>query len=104
MPVIGVRSTAWRNGSSSMALSASTTPAPSPASADTGRCVGDRFTDLDPDSLIARVQASPGLIGRDLVCTVTCDGLYQWSDGEWCWPTGFAQDVADPRDISRRGL
>jgi carbamoyl-phosphate synthase small subunit len=57
--------------------------------------------DLNPDSLIARVQASPGLIGRDLVRTVTCEGRYQWSDGEWRWPTGFAQNVADPRERFR---
>jgi carbamoyl-phosphate synthase small subunit len=51
-------------------------------------------TDLDSDSLIARVQASPGLIGRDLVCEVTCDGPYTWSDGEWGWPMGYARDIA----------
>jgi carbamoyl-phosphate synthase small subunit len=57
--------------------------------------------DLDPDSLIARVQASSGLIGRDLVCTVTCDRPYRWSDGDWRWPTGYAQDSADPRERFR---
>jgi carbamoyl-phosphate synthase small subunit len=49
-------------------------------------------TDLQPESLIARVQASPGLIGRDLVREVTCDGPYAWSAGEWGWPMGYAQD------------
>ena len=48
-------------------------------------------TDLDSDSLIARVQASPGLIGRDLVCEVTCDGPYAWTEGEWGWPHGLCQ-------------
>jgi carbamoyl-phosphate synthase small subunit len=50
--------------------------------------------DLDPNSLIARVQASPGLIGRDLVCEVTCDAPYTWTDGEWRWPEGSTTDVA----------
>jgi carbamoyl-phosphate synthase small subunit len=53
-------------------------------------------TDLDPRRLIARVQASPGLIGRDLVCEVTCQAQYTWSDGEWRWPEGDSQDDADP--------
>jgi carbamoyl-phosphate synthase small subunit len=53
-------------------------------------------TDLDPDHLIARVQASPGLIGRDLVCEVTCAGPYTWTDGEWRWSEGYASDSADP--------
>jgi carbamoyl-phosphate synthase small subunit len=54
--------------------------------------------DLDPDSLLTRAQVSPGLIGRDLVCEVTCDGPYTWSDGEWCWPMGYAKDIADRRE------
>jgi carbamoyl-phosphate synthase small subunit len=53
-------------------------------------------TDLQPDSLIARVQASPGLIGRDLVCEVTCARPYAWTDGEWNWPMGYAKDIGDP--------
>ena len=58
-------------------------------------------TDLDPARLIARVQASPGLIGRDLVCEVTCDGPYTWTDGEWRWPQGFAQESTEPRERFR---
>jgi carbamoyl-phosphate synthase small subunit len=46
---------------------------------------------LDPDRLVAKVRASPGLIGRDLVCEVTCDHLYTWTAGEWCWPHGYRQ-------------
>jgi len=37
--------------------------------------------DLDPESLVAKARASPGLVGRDLVQTVTCDAAYEWSDG-----------------------
>jgi carbamoyl-phosphate synthase small subunit len=46
--------------------------------------------DLDPDRLLAKVQATPGLIGRDLVREVTCDRPYAWSAGEWSWPAGYA--------------
>jgi carbamoyl-phosphate synthase small subunit len=52
-------------------------------------------TDLDPDNLIARVQGSPGLIGRDLVCEVTCDTPYTWTAGEWHWPEGYVDDTTN---------
>ena len=35
--------------------------------------------DLDPRSLVAKAQASPGLVGRDLVREVTCPGPYGWT-------------------------
>jgi carbamoyl-phosphate synthase small subunit len=57
--------------------------------------------DLAPDGLIARVQASPGLIGRDLVREVTCHAPYTWIDGEWRWPEGYAKASADPGERFR---
>ncbi|MBU4305288.1 MAG: glutamine-hydrolyzing carbamoyl-phosphate synthase small subunit [Candidatus Omnitrophica bacterium] len=36
--------------------------------------------DLDDKSLMKKVKASPGLIGRDLVKEVTCDEIWQWND------------------------
>jgi carbamoyl-phosphate synthase small subunit len=57
--------------------------------------------DLDPTSLIAKVQASPGLIGRDLVCEVTCNAPYAWIDGEWRWPEGASKDAVDPGERFR---
>jgi carbamoyl-phosphate synthase small subunit len=57
--------------------------------------------DLDPNHLIARVQGSPGLIGRDLVCEVTCDTQYTWSDGEWRWPEDAAKAVIGPDERFR---
>jgi carbamoyl-phosphate synthase small subunit len=53
-------------------------------------------TDIDPNRLIARVQASPGLIGRDLVCEVTCADRYTWTNGEWRWPDDSAGDPVVP--------
>ena len=46
--------------------------------------------DNDPGGLLAKVRASPGLIGRDLVCEVTCEQPYTWESGEWRWPDGHA--------------
>jgi carbamoyl-phosphate synthase small subunit len=34
--------------------------------------------DTDPDSLIAKAKASPGLVGRDLVKEVSCSEAYDW--------------------------
>jgi carbamoyl-phosphate synthase small subunit len=58
-------------------------------------------TEPDPNRLIARVQASPGLIGRDLVCEVTCDTPYTWRDGEWRWPDDAAKGVIGPDERFR---
>jgi carbamoyl-phosphate synthase small subunit len=38
-------------------------------------------TDLDPESLARKAQASPGLVGRDLVKEVTCAEPFEWTDG-----------------------
>jgi carbamoyl-phosphate synthase small subunit len=37
--------------------------------------------DLDPDSLLKKILASPGLVGRDLVERVTCGEPYAWREG-----------------------
>jgi carbamoyl-phosphate synthase small subunit len=37
--------------------------------------------DLDPSSLLGKIEAAPGLVGRDLVRGVTVDVPYQWEDG-----------------------
>ena len=37
--------------------------------------------DLDPASLQAKAQASPGLVGIDLVKEVTCEKAFRWIDG-----------------------
>jgi len=37
--------------------------------------------DLDPNSLVSKAKASPGLVGRDLVKEVTCKEPYHWTEG-----------------------
>lgn len=49
--------------------------------------------DLDPESLVEKAKASPGLIGRDLVKEVTCDKPYTWRHGEWRWPYGYSEEL-----------
>jgi carbamoyl-phosphate synthase small subunit len=45
--------------------------------------------DLDPARLVAKAQASPGLVGRDLVRTVTCAEPYEWTEGPWRLGRGY---------------
>ncbi|HSC72482.1 MAG TPA: glutamine-hydrolyzing carbamoyl-phosphate synthase small subunit, partial [Candidatus Methylomirabilis sp.] len=70
--------------------------------------------DDDPNSLVAKAKASPGLIGRDLVKEVCCEAPFTWSHGVWEWPRGYGEARAgDPlggreprpeRDISQLSL
>ncbi len=45
--------------------------------------------DLDPDSLVRKAKASPGLVGRDLVREVTSAEPYDWHLGEWHLGSGY---------------
>ncbi|HKJ05724.1 MAG TPA: glutamine-hydrolyzing carbamoyl-phosphate synthase small subunit [Geopsychrobacteraceae bacterium] len=47
--------------------------------------------DADPESLVAKAQQAPGLVGRDLVKEVTCDESYHWSQGTWALGSGYAE-------------
>jgi carbamoyl-phosphate synthase small subunit len=53
--------------------------------------------DGDPQSLVAKAKASPGLIGRDLVKEVSCAEPFTWSLGTWKWPRGYADASAESR-------
>jgi len=48
-------------------------------------------TDLDPDRLVAKAKASPGLIGRDLVKEVTSSSPYTWRQGTWQLGKGYPE-------------
>jgi carbamoyl-phosphate synthase small subunit len=43
----------------------------------------------DPNEIIAKAKASPGLIGRDLVKEVSCLSAYDWSEGRWELGSGY---------------
>ena len=50
---------------------------------------------LDPDALVARAKASPGLVGRDLVKEVTCAEPYDWDLGGWELGTGYRRPTKE---------
>lgn len=52
--------------------------------------------DIDPDSLVAKARAAPGLIGRDLVKEVTCSEPYGWAEGVWSIESGYSPAAASP--------
>lgn len=43
----------------------------------------------NPNKLIERAKASPGLVGRDLVKEVTCKKPYDWNEGVWRLDKGY---------------
>ncbi|HKD69484.1 MAG TPA: glutamine-hydrolyzing carbamoyl-phosphate synthase small subunit [Candidatus Binataceae bacterium] len=45
--------------------------------------------DLNPESLVSKAKASPGLVGRDLVKEVTCKEGYGWEVGQWELGAGY---------------
>ncbi|MFQ5456409.1 MAG: glutamine-hydrolyzing carbamoyl-phosphate synthase small subunit [Nitrospirota bacterium] len=53
--------------------------------------------DSDIDRLIAKANASPSLIGRDMVKEVTCEREYLWEEGAWDFGKGYVYN-RDERD------
>ncbi len=47
--------------------------------------------DLDADSLVAKAQAAPTIVGQDLVQEVTCEENYDWTEGTWDLADGYKQ-------------
>jgi carbamoyl-phosphate synthase small subunit len=43
----------------------------------------------DPEELVAKAKASPGLVGRDLVTEVTCREAYDWDVADWELGRGY---------------
>ncbi len=50
--------------------------------------------DLDPARLVAKAQASPGPIGRDLVKEVACAEPFQWEEALWDRSRGYGPPPA----------
>jgi carbamoyl-phosphate synthase small subunit len=53
-------------------------------------------TERDPARLVAKAQAAPGLVGRDLVREVTCRAPYEWNEGRWVLGAGYERRPAAP--------
>lgn len=56
----------------------------------------------DPQELVAKAKASPGLVGKDLVRNVTCTEAYDWNEGKWQLGEGYKRR-AQPKSSKRRG-
>ena len=50
--------------------------------------------DLDPESLVQRALQTPIMVGRDLVCEVTTDKPYRWTQGKPEKLSGDANDLS----------
>ena len=46
--------------------------------------------DVDPQAVVAKAQAVPALLGRDLVKEVTCPAAYEWRESVWHLGQGYA--------------
>jgi carbamoyl-phosphate synthase small subunit len=56
----------------------------------------------DPQALVAKAKASPGLVGKDLVRNVTCTEAYDWNEGKWQLGEGYKRR-AQPKASKRHG-
>ena len=56
----------------------------------------------NPDELILKAKASPGLIGRDLVKEVSCQEPYEWAEGRWEIRTGYRKKRETDETKKRR--
>ena len=56
----------------------------------------------NPDDLIAKAKASPGLVGLDLVRNVTCAAPYDWDEGRWELGEGYKRRAAQTETASKR--
>ncbi|HEY7163515.1 MAG TPA: glutamine-hydrolyzing carbamoyl-phosphate synthase small subunit [Candidatus Binatia bacterium] len=48
----------------------------------------------DPQELVRKAKASPGLVGHDLVRKVTCGERYEWNEGVWQLESGYKKRPA----------
>jgi carbamoyl-phosphate synthase small subunit len=57
----------------------------------------------NPEELVAKAKASPGLVGLDLVRDVTCSEAYDWDEGMWDLAAGYKKrDAAKENAKGRR--
>jgi carbamoyl-phosphate synthase small subunit len=52
--------------------------------------------DLNPQSVIAKAQQAPSIVGRDLVKEVSCTESYEWNVGIWDLETGYNPGPVEP--------
>ena len=55
------------------------------------------------DELVAKAQASPGMVGKDLVRQVSCDEAYDWNQGTWELGEGYKTRDPAKAALKRKG-
>ena len=51
----------------------------------------------DPDELLEKAKAWPGIVGRDLAKEVTCESAYEFREGLWEPGKGHTKQTGEPR-------
>ena len=54
---------------------------------------------FDLDALVAQAKAWTGLVGLDLAKEASTTQAFEWTEGVWGWPTGYAQPVAGAKSV-----
>jgi len=54
---------------------------------------------FDEAALVAQARAFAGLVGADLARDVTTTQGYDWAEGAWVWPEGYARHSAPVRRV-----
>jgi len=54
---------------------------------------------FDLDALVARARDWKGLVGLDLAREASTTQAFEWTEGVWDWPAGYAKPEADARSV-----
>jgi carbamoyl-phosphate synthase small subunit len=54
---------------------------------------------FDLDALVEQARAWEGIVGLDLAKDATCRQTFEWTEGLWSWPDGYAKPVQDKYDV-----
>ncbi|WP_312065294.1 glutamine-hydrolyzing carbamoyl-phosphate synthase small subunit [Brevundimonas sp.] len=54
---------------------------------------------FDLDALVAQARGWKGLVGLDLAKDASTTQAFEWTEGVWDWPTGYAKPVAGAKSV-----
>jgi len=54
---------------------------------------------FDLDALVAQARDWKGLVGLDLAREASTTQAFEWTEGVWDWPAGYAKPEADARSV-----
>ncbi|HEX6865989.1 MAG TPA: glutamine-hydrolyzing carbamoyl-phosphate synthase small subunit [Caulobacteraceae bacterium] len=55
--------------------------------------------EFDIDALVAKARAWEGIVGLDLAKDASCLQPFEWREGLWSWPEGYAKPVQDKYEV-----